>query len=119
MASKRIAQLLGDRADYLLNHECKTIDKSQIHLPSPYHVEEQFVNSNRSNQTLRSLQQLLSHGRLADTGFCSIFPVDQGIEHSAGALSLQIQFILIPRISLNSQSMVVVVELLQLSACLD
>lgn len=85
MASKRIAQLLGDRADYLLNHECKTIDKSQIHLPSPFHVEEQFVNSNRSNQTLRSLQQLLSHGRLADTGFCSIFPVDQGIEHSAGS----------------------------------
>ena len=85
MASKRIVQLLGDRADYLLNHECKTIDKSQIHLPSPYHVEEQFVNSNRSNQTLRSLQQLLSHGRLADTGFCSIFPVDQGIEHSAGS----------------------------------
>ena len=85
MASKKIVQLLGDRADYLLNHECKTIDKSQIHLPSPYHVEEQFVNSNRSNQTLRSLQQLLSHGRLADTGFCSIFPVDQGIEHSAGS----------------------------------
>ena len=85
MASKRIVQLLGDRADYLLNHQCKTIDKSQIHLPSPYHVEEQFVNSNRNNQTLRSLQQLLSHGRLADTGFCSIFPVDQGIEHSAGS----------------------------------
>ena len=85
MASKRIVQLLGDRADYLLNHQCKTIDKSQIHLPSPYHVEEQFVNSNRSNQTLRSLQQLLSHGRLSDTGFCSIFPVDQGIEHSAGS----------------------------------
>jgi len=85
MASKRIVQILGDRADYLLNHQCKTIDKSQIHLPSPYHVEEQFVNSNRSNQTLRSLQQLLSHGRLSDTGFCSIFPVDQGIEHSAGS----------------------------------
>jgi len=85
MASKRIAQLLGDRADFLLNHVCKTVDKSTIHLPSPYHVEEQFVNSNRNNQTLRSLQQLLSHGRLADTGFCSIFPVDQGIEHSAGS----------------------------------
>ncbi len=85
MASKRIEQLLGERADYLLNHVCKTVDKSTIHLPSPYHVEEQFVNSNRNNQTLRSLQQLLSHGRLADTGFCSIFPVDQGIEHSAGS----------------------------------
>ncbi len=85
MASKRIAQLLGDRADFLLNHVCKTIDKSTIHLPSPYHVEEQFINSNRSNQTLRSLQQLLSHGRLSNTGFCSIFPVDQGIEHSAGS----------------------------------
>ncbi len=54
-------------------------------MPSPDHVEEQWINSNRNNQSLRSIQQLLGHGRLADTGFCSIFPVDQGIEHSGGS----------------------------------
>ena len=85
MLSSKITTLLGDRAEYLLNHTCNTIDKSTIHLPSPTHVEEQWVNSNRNNQVLRSMQQLLSHGRLANTGFCSIFPVDQGIEHSGGS----------------------------------
>jgi len=81
----KITELLGDKADYLLNHTCKTIDKSTLHLPSPTHVDDIWINSNRSNQVLRSLQNLLSHGRLAGTGYCSIFPVDQGIEHSAGA----------------------------------
>jgi class I fructose-bisphosphate aldolase len=85
MNHKKITELLGERAEYLLNHKCNTIDKSTIHLPSPYHVEEQWINSNRNNQVLRSIQQLLGHGRLADTGFCSIFPVDQGIEHSGGS----------------------------------
>src|SRR6185503_11572229 len=85
MASKRTNELLGDNAEYLLNHTCTTIDKNTIHLPSPNHVEEIWVNSNRSNQVLRSLQTLLGHGRLANTGYCSIFPVDQGIEHSAGS----------------------------------
>jgi len=85
MSNKKLIELLGDKADYLLNHKCTTIDKSTIHVPSPTHVEEQWINSNRNNQVLRSMQQLLSHGRLADTGFCSIFPVDQGIEHSAGS----------------------------------
>jgi len=81
----KIAELLADKAGYLLNHTCKTIDKSTLHLPSPDHVDEIWINSNRSNQVLRSLQTLLNHGRLAGTGYCSIFPVDQGIEHSAGA----------------------------------
>jgi fructose-bisphosphate aldolase, class I len=85
MDHKKITELLGERAEYLLNHKCTTIDKSTIHLPSSYHVEEQWINSNRNNQVLRSMQQLLGHGRLADTGFCSIFPVDQGIEHSGGS----------------------------------
>lgn len=85
MPNSKIVELLGDKADYYLQHECKTIDKSQLHLPSPNHVDESWSSSNRSNQTLRSLQNLLSHGRLCNTGFCSIFPVDQGIEHSAGA----------------------------------
>lgn len=84
MASK-IADLLGDQADYLLSHTSKTVDKSALFLPSPTHVEDIWINSNRNNQTLRSLQSLLDHGRLSGTGYCSIFPVDQGIEHSAGA----------------------------------
>lgn len=84
MASK-IAELLGDKAEYLLKHKCSTVDKSTLHLPSPDHVEESWISSNRNNQTLRSMQQLLGNGRLANTGYCSIFPVDQGIEHSAGA----------------------------------
>ena len=81
----KIAELLGDKAEYLLAHTCKTIDKSSIHLPSPNHIEEIWINSNRNNQVLRSLQSLLDHGRLGGTGYCSIFPVDQGIEHSAGS----------------------------------
>lgn len=85
MANQNILNLLGDKADFLLNHECKTIDKSTLHLPSPVHVDEIWINSNRSNQVLRSLQTLLNEGRLGGTGFCSIFPVDQGIEHSAGS----------------------------------
>ena len=84
MASKTV-ELLGDKADYLLNHTSKTISKSDLHLPSPTHVDDIWINSNRSNQVLRSLQALLNSGRLANTGYCSIFPVDQGIEHSAGS----------------------------------
>lgn len=85
MSTKKIVDLLGDKAGYLLDHQCKTIDKSGIHLPSSSHVDDSWINSNRNNQTLRSLQNLLSHGRLGGTGYCSIFPVDQGIEHSAGS----------------------------------
>jgi fructose-bisphosphate aldolase, class I len=85
MPSKKILDLLGDKASFLLEHQCKTIDKSTITLPSPKHVEEIWVNSNRNNRVLSSLQALLSNGRLANTGFCSIFPVDQGIEHSGGS----------------------------------
>lgn len=81
----KISEMLGNKAEYLLNHTCKTVDKSTLHLPSPNHVDEIWINSNRSNQVLRSLQTLLDHGRLSGTGYCSIFPVDQGIEHSAGA----------------------------------
>lgn len=85
MASEKINKLLGDQAENLLQHECKTVDKASLHLPSPTHIEEIWKDSNRNNQTLRSFQQILSHGRLADTGYVSIFPVDQGIEHTAGA----------------------------------
>ena len=85
MSVKNINNLLGDKAEYLLQHKCTTIDKSSLHLPSPYHVEEQWINSNRNNRVLCSLQTLLGHGRLANSGYCNIFPVDQGVEHSAGS----------------------------------
>jgi class I fructose-bisphosphate aldolase len=85
MANQKLNDLLGDKAAYLLDHKCTTIDKNGIHLPAPTHVDDIWINSNRSNQTLRSIQALLDHGRLGNTGYCSIFPVDQGIEHSGGS----------------------------------
>ena len=85
MSTKNIRELLGDKAEYLLNHKCVTVDKGSLHLPSPHHVEEQWTNSNRNNRVLGSIQTLLGHGRLGNTGYCNIFPVDQGIEHSAGS----------------------------------
>ena len=85
MAVKKIQELLGDKAAYLLEHSSKTIDKSMLTLPSPNHVEEIWLHSNRNNQVLRNLQVLIGSGRLANTGYISIFPVDQGIEHSAGS----------------------------------
>jgi class I fructose-bisphosphate aldolase len=83
--AKNIADLLGKDADFLLKHKSKTISKDQLHLPSPTFVDDIFLPSNRNPQVLRSLQQLFSTGRLKDTGFLSILPIDQGIEHSAGA----------------------------------
>ncbi len=85
MSSTKILSLLGDKADYLLNHTSTTIPKEQLHHPSPDHIEKIWVNSNRNNQVLRNFQSLLDHGRLGGTGYCSIFPVDQGIEHSGGS----------------------------------
>ncbi len=85
MASTKIVELLGNAAESLLAHECKTISKDQLHLPGPNHVDDIWRNSNRSNQTLKSLQNIFDHGRLGGTGYVSILPVDQGIEHSAGA----------------------------------
>lgn len=80
-----IKDLLGAQADTLLNHTCKTISKDQIHTPGADFVDRIFQQSNRNPQVLRSLQQLYGTGRLANTGYMSILPVDQGIEHSAGA----------------------------------
>ena len=85
MAKQIIADLLGDKASYLLDHQCTTIDKSTITLPSPTHLDDVWINSNRNNQVLNSMHNLFNHGRLSGTGYCSILPVDQGIEHSAGA----------------------------------
>jgi len=85
MSEKNIIDILGDKAEYLLSHKATAIRRSDLHLPSSTHVDDIWVNSNRSNQVLRSLQTLLNGGRLGGTGYCSIFPVDQGIEHSAGS----------------------------------
>lgn len=84
MASKKIVDILGDKAESLMNHKCK-IDKSTLTLPSPSYIDDIFVQSDRNNRVVGSMQQLRDHGRLGGTGYCSIFPVDQGIEHSAGA----------------------------------
>jgi fructose-bisphosphate aldolase, class I len=80
-----IEKNLGDKASYYLEHKSKTIPKDQLHLPGPDFVERIWVASDRPAPVLRSLQSLFSHGRLAGTGYLSILPVDQGIEHSAGA----------------------------------
>jgi len=80
-----ITDYLGDDADYLLNHTSQTIDASRLHLPGSDFVDRVYAQTDRSPQVLRSLQQLFDHGRLGGTGYVSILPVDQGIEHSAGA----------------------------------
>ena len=80
-----IIDLLGTQAGYYLDHVCKTIDKKLIHIPEPNMIDKAWVDSDRNIRTLESLQALYGHGRLANTGYVSILPVDQGIEHSAGA----------------------------------
>ncbi|WP_321480821.1 class I fructose-bisphosphate aldolase [uncultured Bacteroides sp.] len=85
MSNTKIVSLLGDQAEYYLGHVSKTIDKSLIHIPSPTIIDDVWISSDRNLPTLNSLQTLLGHGRLANTGYLSILPVDQGIEHTAGA----------------------------------
>lgn len=85
MAKGKIENLLGEKASYYLEHTCKTIDKKSLHLPSKKSVDDIWMPSNRNPQTLKSIQALLGNGRLKNTGYVSILPVDQGIEHSAGA----------------------------------
>lgn len=82
--SSELESILGPEAEDLLSHKAK-VSKDMLHLPGPDWVERIFLQSDRSPQVLRSLQQLYSTGRLANTGYLSILPVDQGIEHSAGA----------------------------------
>ncbi|MEM7349113.1 MAG: class I fructose-bisphosphate aldolase [Chloroflexota bacterium] len=80
-----IIDLLGDKADDLLNHVCEGIPKESIHLPGPDFIDRIWIQSDRNPQVIRSIQALFNHGRLAGTGHLSILPVDQGIEHSGGA----------------------------------
>src|ERR1700694_4016867 len=83
--SSNLEQILGEDAAPLLLHQCKTIPKENIHLPGPDYVERIYSVSDRPIRVLGSLQSLINHGRLAGTGYVSILPVDQGVEHSAGA----------------------------------
>src|SRR5881409_2420176 len=81
----RIQEILGSDAGSLLNHQCKTISKDKLHLPGPDFIDRIYAGSDRPIRALVSLQQLFKSGRLSGTGYLSILPVDQGIEHSAGA----------------------------------
>src|SRR5690349_148768 len=83
--SSKIEEILGADAAPLLQHHCKTIPKESLHLPGPDYIDRVYALSDRQTRVLGSLQQLLNHGRLAGTGYVSILPVDQGVEHSAGA----------------------------------
>ena len=80
-----IAQLLGDKADALLNFKNPKISKERLHLPGPDVVDRLYAVSDRNNRVLSNLQRIVEHGRLGGTGYLSILPVDQGIEHSGGA----------------------------------
>jgi fructose-bisphosphate aldolase, class I len=81
----QIVAHLGNAADSLLNHTCQTLSKDALHLPGPDFVDRVVAGSDRSPQVMRNLQSVFDHGRLGGTGYVSILPVDQGIEHSAGA----------------------------------
>ncbi|MEX0779178.1 MAG: class I fructose-bisphosphate aldolase [Balneolales bacterium] len=85
VAEQTIQDMLGDDAEKLLNHTCKTISKDQIHIPSSDYVDRIYKESDRNNRVLGNLQSLINHGRLGGTGYLSILPVDQGVEHSGGA----------------------------------
>lgn len=83
--SNKIEELLGDETSYLLEHKSKTVPKEQLHLPTPTYVDDVWYHSDRNPRVLGNLQRIMDTGRLGGTGYLSILPVDQGIEHSAGA----------------------------------
>lgn len=81
--NENIREILGEKASFYLDHVCEKITKDEIHIPSKTSIDKIFIQSNRNPQVLRSLSQLYNHGNLGGTGYLSILPVDQGIEHSA------------------------------------
>jgi fructose-bisphosphate aldolase, class I len=85
ITASRLEELMGDEAERLLGHSCSTVARNSLHLPGPDFVDRVVAESDRAPQVLRQLQWLLDSGRLAGTGYVSILPVDQGIEHSGGA----------------------------------
>lgn len=82
---EKIKELLGKEDENLLTHKCNTIPKDMIHVPGPDFVDRVWKDSDRTSNVLRNMQSIFNHGRLSGTGYLSILPVDQGIEHSAGA----------------------------------
>src|SRR5450631_2284485 len=85
MEFENIVQLIEKENEHLLTHQCKTVSKDLLHLPSPDFIDRIHGSSNRNIQTLNNLGRIFTHGRLGGTGYLSILPVDQGVEHSAGA----------------------------------
>jgi class I fructose-bisphosphate aldolase len=85
LGGSSVEQILGGEGPSLLQHQCKTIPKESLHVPGPDYVDRIYAGSDRPTRVLTSLQALLNHGRLGGTGYVSILPVDQGVEHSAGA----------------------------------
>ncbi len=85
MTYENILALIGKEEEYLLSHQCTTVPKETLHLPGADFIDRIFIDSNRNNQTLCSLNRIFKSGRLAGSGYLSILPVDQGVEHSAGA----------------------------------
>ncbi len=85
MPKTNIREALGHDADSLLKHECKTVSKSALYLPGPDFIDRVFSQTDRTPRVLRNMAAIFNHGRLAGTGYVSILPVDQGVEHSAGA----------------------------------
>ena len=83
--NQNIVDLLGKEADTLLSHRCQTIEADHLHLPGPDFVDRIVSQSDRSIRVMRNLQAIFNHGRLGGTGYISILPVDQGVEHTAGA----------------------------------
>ncbi len=81
----KLEEILGEDARGLLDHRCETVPKAHLHVPGPDFVDRIWKDSDRPTRVLRSLQSLFEHGRLSGTGYLSILPVDQGIEHTAGA----------------------------------
>lgn len=81
----KITELLGSEADSLLNHKCKTIASDDLHLPGPDFIDRVMADTDRTPTVLRNMQTLFNHGRMGGSGYISILPVDQGIEHTAGA----------------------------------
>lgn len=85
MTYDKIVELIGTKEEYLFSHKCETILKEKLHLPGADFIDRTFIHSNRNIQTLCSLNKIFKSGRLAGTGYLSVLPVDQGVEHSAGA----------------------------------
>lgn len=84
LTATTVADILGDEAEFLLDHQCQTVPKEDLHLPGPDFVDRVWSVSDRTPRVLRSIQELLNHGRLGGTGFISILPFDQAVEHGAG-----------------------------------